>query len=89
MPRQADLFPAKTAHPRLPGEGYAGTPGTGPRGETCKTCDHLTCHERHTGGRARRWYKCSLVKVRFSAVTDIRLDAPACHQWAPSTDQQP
>lgn len=90
MPEQSEIFGKPRRHTRLKGTGYAGTPGTGPAGETCKTCAQLRAHVRTYGSRTRRWYKCARVKVTYSADTDIRLDAPACHAWAaasPSPDQ--
>jgi len=88
--QQSEIFDKPRRHCRLKGRGYAGTPGTGPIGETCKTCAQLRCHTRTYGSGQRRWYKCALVKVTYSVDTDIRLDAPACHAWTaatPSTDQ--
>jgi hypothetical protein len=56
--------------------GYAAKPGTGPAGETCKSCVHAV----------KRWYwwKCALFKAPWthSRRTDIRLKSPACRFWA-------
>lgn len=55
--------------------GYAAPPGSGPAGETCKTCQHIV--------RFKRYRKCG---KRHSAWThgggsDILAKAPACRQW--------
>ena len=60
--------------------GYAATPGTGPDGETCKTCDHKTYHET-----AKRYYKCDLVNWSHGKGTDVLLRSPACLRWEPET----
>lgn len=54
------------------GVGYAAPPGTGPAGETCRTCAHMT---------GRRFHKCRLGLVTSGAATDIRTSAPACRLW--------
>ena len=56
--------------------GYAANPGTGPEGETCKSCNHKTYHEC-----SKRYYKCDLVNWSNGAGTDILLRSPACHRW--------
>jgi hypothetical protein len=66
--------------------GYAATPGTGPQGETCKTCRHI---RRKMGGR-KSYPKCALVKWTSGTATDIRVHAPACSRWSrPVEGQQP
>lgn len=62
--------------------GYAAHPGTGPAGESCRTCKHLGGHSR-----GRRWYKCSLVKMTLGPGTDIRLKSPACWRWEPGEER--
>lgn len=57
--------------------GYAAPPGTGPEGETCRTCDHRV---RHSSGD-KGWYKCELVEVPGHKATDIKLRSPACLKW--------
>jgi hypothetical protein len=60
--------------------GYADRPGTGPAGETCKSC----CHSYH-GGTGRGGYpKCELTRAchTSSRRTDILMGAPACSKWA-------
>lgn len=57
--------------------GYAAAPGSGPAGESCKTCKHLSGHQR-----GKKFYKCGLMKWTFGAGTDIRLKSPACWHWS-------
>ncbi|AOJ09646.1 hypothetical protein [Burkholderia mayonis] len=62
-------------------KGYAALPGTGPAGETCKTC----AHRRSTGNsHARVYWKCGLMQHHWTGGpgTDIRMRSPACRQWA-------
>lgn len=77
MPDQGEMFDKPRKHTKLPGEGYAASPGSGPRGETCRSCRHL----RRLDGRKATWNKCRLVKWSSTKNTDIRLDAPACLRW--------
>lgn len=51
--------------------------GSGPEGETCKSCDHS---QRHAGGTKYFW-KCGLVKPTHGPGTDIRLKWAACRFW--------
>lgn len=55
--------------------GYAATPGTGPKGETCGSCKHIT--------PGRRWHKCELARHKWtgSRGTDVLVRAPACAKW--------
>lgn len=55
--------------------GYAAPPGTGPKGETCRTCKH-----KCNFGRYR---KCGLIRARWTGGpgTDILAGSPACHGW--------
>lgn len=59
--------------------GYARPPGTGPAGETCKTCQHATA----TGPYNRTFYKCAVIRHRWThgPGTDIRLKSAACELW--------
>lgn len=59
-------------------KGYYAAPGTGPDGESCRTCKHATPVHAH-----RTWWKCALAKPRWShsVGTDIRLKSPACVGW--------
>lgn len=55
--------------------GYFYHPGTGPEGETCGTCKHLS--------PGRRWHKCELNRARWTGGrgTDVLVRAPACKYW--------
>ncbi len=54
--------------------GYAGAPGAGPIGETCKSCRH--CHP--TGSDYRDWF-CKLAGYQLGR--HIERHKPACHRW--------
>lgn len=58
--------------------GYAAPPGSGPSGETCRTCAHI--YRVETGSR-KTFRKCALVKPTHGPGTDIRAKAPACRRW--------
>jgi len=66
--------------------GYYTPPGTGPEGETCKTCAHAV----PTGGD-RTYWKCDRVRLKWtgSVRTDIRLRSPACKGWEAKPDRSP
>lgn len=55
---------------------YAGVPGTGPTGETCRTCNHLAAT-----GNVKRHYKCGLTKYTHGDATTIKVRTPACDLW--------
>lgn len=79
----ACLFPdlplaSRTPRPRK--RGHAGIPGTGPQGETCRTCVHLDRRCRP----AKTYLKCDLVKWTSGAGTDVRAKDPACSRWEAS-----
>ena len=59
--------------------GHAAPPGTGPAGETCKTCAHIVRKEF-----AKTYIKCELSKARWTGGggTDVRAGDPACSKWA-------
>lgn len=59
-------------------KGHAWTPGSGPAGETCKTCAHIT---RNKWGRV--YLKCGLTKAKWThgPGSDIRARDPACKFW--------
>ena len=61
-------------------KGHAAPPGTGPAGETCKTCQHK---RRTESGSGKVFYKCGLMEHGWSHSygTDIRLRDAACRQW--------
>ncbi|MBI4623409.1 MAG: hypothetical protein HY736_09370 [Verrucomicrobia bacterium] len=58
--------------------GSAAQPGIGPKGETCKTCQHYA-RIRHTN----TCRKCRLVEAHWTCGpgTDILARSPACHKW--------
>ncbi len=58
--------------------GYAWKPGTGPKGETCKSCRHYIRNYQ-----ARVYLKCGLMRSKWtgSIKTDILAKAPACKFW--------
>jgi hypothetical protein len=58
--------------------GYAAPPGTGPSGETCKTCNHYTLREF-----ANTYRKCGLMCGIWTRGpgTDILARSPACKKW--------
>lgn len=70
---------------RIKGSGlYADHPGTGPVGETCRSCDHSRVKEI-----GRRYYKCNLVRALWTGGygTDIKARSPACSKWKAETDE--
>lgn len=64
--------------------GNAAPIGSGPQGETCKTCIHAYSIEF-----AKRYHKCDLVKATASTKTDIRLKWAACSRWEPKQPPSP
>lgn len=60
--------------------GYYAPPGTGPDGETCKTCRHLTRHRF-----ARVYHKCGKASATWTGgkKTDVLVRSPACQGWEP------
>lgn len=63
--------------------GNAAPIGSGPKGETCKTCIHAYCSKY-----AKRYWKCRLVKPTHSPKTDIRLKWAACSRWEPKSPDE-
>jgi hypothetical protein len=59
--------------------GYVAPPGTGPEGETCRSCQHSV----KRGGTAGTFYKCALNRSKWTGGygTDILLRSPACSKW--------
>lgn len=64
--------------------GYAAPPGTGPAGETCRTCRFYTV-QSYTQNRYR---KCGLMRDDWTRGpgTDIKARAAACRKWKGKTD---
>lgn len=92
-----DLFGQEiaTAEPLPPGvdkrrktvpKGYAATPGGGPKGETCKTCEHYA-HRSF----AKTYRKCGLLRAVWTngPGTDILARSPACQLWEPRKEPKP
>jgi hypothetical protein len=53
-------------------------PGSGPDGETCKSCRHI-----HRSEMAKTYLKCWLMRAQWTGGpgTDIRARDPACSKW--------
>jgi hypothetical protein len=64
--------------------GYAAPPGTGPAGETCKTCEHFW----RKRGHSKVYRKCGHPKAHRSncTATDIKASALACRLWERAAD---
>lgn len=76
--------PAAAKKLRDKARGSAAPIGSGPQGETCKTCAHSYNHEY-----AKRYWKCDLVKATASPRTDIRLKWAACARWEKKPEPEP
>lgn len=75
---QGQLFDAGEIIPHSLGSHATPAPiGTGPVGETCRTC----CHAYKQGYHDRSYWKCGLVEETRGSGTDIRLKWLACRQW--------
>jgi len=63
----------------LQAKGYAFPPGTGPCGETCRTCQH----QLSVRVGSRTIPKCRLTQPNWthSRRTDILVSSPACQYW--------
>lgn len=66
--------------------GHAAPPGTGPEGETCKTCANLTRIRL-----AKTYLKCLLREGTWTGGygTDIRARDPSCHKWEAKSANRP
>ena len=64
--------------PRKGPQGHILPPGTGPAGETCKTCHHIFRNEL-----AKTYLKCGLNRANWTGggKTDIRAGDAACAKW--------
>lgn len=58
--------------------GYAAPPGTGPEGETCRSCKHYVVVRY-----AKTYPKCNLMRRAWTGgrATDILVSAAACRLW--------
>lgn len=82
---EASAAPARPVRVKASGL-YAALPGTGPAGETCRTCNNLS------GKRmSRRYYKCELTKGQWTGGpgTDVKVRSPACSKWEPLAEAAP
>lgn len=72
----------KKRHTTKP-KGYPALPGSGPAGQTCKTCDNYT----RVGGHAKAFRKCLVIRHRWThgPGTDIKASWPACSFWKAKT----
>jgi hypothetical protein len=81
--RQRYLLGKEAAPTRKPTvkRGYAAQPGTGPDGETCKTCAHKRSFGLDHGGKT--YIKCQLREATWTngEGTDILARSPACSKW--------
>lgn len=80
---ERDLFGEVIIEPAH-SHGYAANPGTGPAGETCRTCKY---YARLVYSKTYR--KCAKVHRRWTrgSATDILAGAPACHHWEKREEQ--
>lgn len=79
-PTNEEFFAIRNrVRPKAKRGGYAATPGTGPPGETCKTCAHKT----YRGGVKSPYIKCALMRAYWThgPGTDIKAGAAACSKW--------
>ena len=60
--------------------GYPATPGSGPTGESCRTCEHRAV----VTGAARNYQKCALMRPHWTrgGGTDIKAGSPACSRYS-------
>lgn len=77
---EARALLAKSKKGRKPTQpkGYVAPPGTGPDGETCKTCRHI-----YRNQMSKTYLKCGLNRAAWTGGpgSDIRASAPACRMW--------
>ena len=71
-------YPVRGKH-YVQARGYGAPPGSGPQGETCKTCRYRV----QMSGSSQRWSKCEKARWRWTGgrATDILASAPACKLW--------
>lgn len=79
--------PSKARRKPTVKKGYAAMPGTGPEGETCKTCEH--CKRFGGPGGGKHFIKCNLMKRAWTSGegTDILARSPACRNWEKAKDK--
>ncbi len=78
MPEQSERSKLLAARRRLAKGSYADVPGTGPAGETCKSCKHI-----YRNRMSKTYLKCELTRASWTGGpgTDILAGAPACSKW--------
>lgn len=66
-----------------PPKGYAARPGTGPAGETCRTCKHM-----YRKLMSKTYLKCLLRKQFWTGGrgSDVLARSPACSFWERKED---
>lgn len=77
------LPPGKAKAKAKQAKGCAAPIGSGPKGETCRTCVHSYCRTF-----AKSYWKCDLVKATCGTGTDIRLKWAACARWEAKPAQE-
>lgn len=79
--------PARGKHYVQP-RGYFAPPGTGPAGETCRTCKHRVVSGTGSG---KTFPKCGLNRAKWTSGrgSDILVSAPACRVWESNTSSPP
>lgn len=70
----------RALHKRLSKSGHAMPPGTGPFGETRRSCQHLARNQMHSG---KTFMKCALRRANWTSgyETDVRARDAACSKW--------
>ena len=73
--------PEKGRRRSTPPNGYYAPPGTGPAGETCKSCKHSIGMRSYSN--KKRWYKCERADKKWThgRGSDILIKSPACSGW--------
>lgn len=72
------MFLPESARHAVKRRGHAWLPGSGPEGETCRSCKHYT--RIHYAGT---YLKCKLMEAHWThgPGSDIRAKDPACKFW--------
>lgn len=65
--------------------GYAAPPGTGPAGETCKSCEYIVRKRM-----AKTYLKCGKAEYKWTGGggSDILAGSPACSKWEKKKDKE-
>lgn len=65
---------------------YAGPPGSGPQGKTCRDCGHY----RSVQSGSRKYPKCNLMKRLWThgEGSDIKARSPACNKFVPKGEMK-